>query len=150
MSCKKTIKTASVDCDRGRELGCQSFCCSLLVRLDPEEREPSKDGLPAKGFVPKDENGRCIHQDLESGLCRIWERRPRVCREYECNSDPLMQVVVKFGFTSLGTLFKNAKNGYIPKEHHIKIPTGDCETANDNSLSQQSQSHNPDARDIER
>jgi len=144
MCCKKKINAASVDCDRGRELGCQSFCCSLLVRLDPDEREPSTDGRPAKGFVPKDENGKCIHHDQENGLCRIWEKRPRVCREYECNSDPLMQVVMKFGFTSLGKLFKHARDNYIPKEQHMNIPAAGPEIAIYDPASQRLGQHRTD------
>jgi len=90
--------------------------------LDPEEMEPTTDGSLARGYVQKDKNGNCIHHDLENSLCRIWERRPRVCREYECNSDPLLQFVVKHGFTSLKQLITNAANSYVPKEHFISIP----------------------------
>lgn len=32
------IKTALLDCDAGRKLGCKSFCCRLLVRLEEHER----------------------------------------------------------------------------------------------------------------
>jgi len=127
MSCHEKENRSNIDCDAGRELGCHSFCCRLLIRLDPDEREPSQDGLPAKGFVDKDENGNCIHHDLENGLCKIWERRPRVCRVYECNTDPLMQIVVKHGFTSLGALIKTAANTYVAKEKHITIPLREVE-----------------------
>jgi len=122
MRCNKAVNRSNVDCDKGRELGCNSFCCRLLVRLDPDEREPSENGLPAKGFIDKDEQGNCIHHDLENSLCKIWERRPRVCRQYECNSDPLMQVVVRHGFKSLGHLVKTSASVFIPKEAHISIP----------------------------
>lgn len=125
MSCTEDVDRSCVDCDKGRELGCHSFCCRLLVRLDPEEREPGQDGLPPKGYVDKDENGNCIHHDLENGLCRIWERRPRVCRQYECNTDPLLQVVVRHGFKSLGQLMKTSASAFIPKETYISIPLKD-------------------------
>ncbi len=29
----KTKDYASVDCAKGREMGCQTYCCRLLVRL---------------------------------------------------------------------------------------------------------------------
>jgi len=113
---------ANIDCDEGRRLGCRTYCCRLLVRLDPEEREPSNDDLPPKGFVDKDPDGNCIHYDMENHLCRIWHKRPRVCREYECNSDFLLQVALRNGFTSLGRLVKEASEAYIPKETFIQVP----------------------------
>lgn len=120
------IKQSNVDCDEGRKLGCNTFCCRLLVRLDPEEREPSTNDLPAKGYVDKDEDGNCIHLDLDKGWCRIWDRRPRVCREYECNSDFFLQVALKHGFKSIGTLAKDSLKTYIPKEFYRKVPLTRC------------------------
>jgi hypothetical protein len=119
----KAGSEASVDCDRGREMGCGTFCCRLLVRLDPEEREAVGCGQVAKGFVDKDpENGNCVHLDTQTNLCRIWARRPRVCREYSCNGDELLQVVLRHGFSSLGALLKIAREAYIPKETYVFVP----------------------------
>jgi hypothetical protein len=113
---------ASVDCEAGRRLGCQTYCCHLLVRLDPAERDVQEDGLPAKGFVDKDENGRCIHVDPDTHRCRIWNERPRVCREYHCNDDFLLQVVVREGFSSLTRLVQTAAHCYIPRETFVRVP----------------------------
>lgn len=111
-----------VDCEAGRRLGCRTFCCRLLVRLDPEERQPSDDGAPSKGFVDKNAYGCCVHLDPETHLCRIWERRPRVCREYDCNGDFLLQVVLREGFVSLAQLVKAAAEAYIPVETYVIVP----------------------------
>jgi hypothetical protein len=114
---------ANVNCDEGRRLGCETFCCRLLVRLDPNERSlDDNGGLPPKGYVDKEPDGNCIHFDKEKMLCKIWEKRPRVCREYECNSDFLLQVAIRNGFTSLGKLVKEAASAYIPKETYVKVP----------------------------
>jgi len=43
----------NVDCDAGMRLGCQTYCCRLLVRLDPEEREICDGSTTAKGYVDK-------------------------------------------------------------------------------------------------
>ena len=112
-----------VDCEAGRRLGCRTFCCRLLVRLDPEEREPG-DGVTApKGFIDKDPvTGLCVHFDEHNSLCRIWERRPRVCREYSCNPDSLLQVVLRHGFTSLAALLRTSAKVSIPKAMHVQIP----------------------------
>lgn len=77
---------ANVDCSKDREMGCQTFCCRLLVRLDDDER--MADGL---NFVGKGADGFCKHLNRENHLCAIWERRSRVCRGYDCNSDFLLQ-----------------------------------------------------------
>lgn len=114
-------REASVDCEAGRRLGCRTFCCHLLVRLDPEERRPGVDGS-VKGFVDKDENGRCVHMDVETYRCAIWKQRPRVCREYDCNGDLLLQVVVRQGFTSIARLVQEAAHCYIPKDIFISVP----------------------------
>jgi len=113
---------AEIDCEAGRRLGCRVFCCRLLVRLDPDEREPRADGLPEKGFMDKDPDGYCIHFDREHGICRIWERRPRVCREYHCNSDFLLQVALRQEFRNLAELLKLAATAYIPSELYRRVP----------------------------
>lgn len=96
-----------VDCDQGRLLGCQTFCCRLVVRLRPGEREPGGNQAPLKSCVDKDPGtGRCIYLDPESSLCRVWERRPLECREYSCCHDPRLQVVLREGFVSLTQLAK--------------------------------------------
>lgn len=43
----------------------------------------------------------CTYFDRRTGCCAVWEKRPAVCRAYDCNQDPLLQVVLRDGFTSL-------------------------------------------------
>jgi hypothetical protein len=109
-----------LDCDAGRSLGCSTFCCYLLVRLEPEERPAPEDGLPAKGYVDKTPDGRCIHLEPGTGRCQNWENRPRVCRAYSCNSDPLLQAVLKEGFVSLGRLVRSRVE--VPPEQWQQVP----------------------------
>jgi len=94
----------------------------MLVRLDPDEMEQPTGNLPAKGFVDKDSEGYCIHFNRETRLCDNWENRPRVCREYECNSDFLLQVVLVEGFTNIAELAKASTRFYIPKESYRYVP----------------------------
>ncbi|HEY9148747.1 MAG TPA: YkgJ family cysteine cluster protein [Gammaproteobacteria bacterium] len=114
--------TVFVDCEAGRQLGCRTYCCRLLVQLKPHERQPSVDGSPAKGYVDKDERGLCIHMDSESWRCKIWEERPETCREYSCNDDFKLQVVLREEFANIADLARKTAVAYIPKETFIKVP----------------------------
>ncbi len=125
------LERSDVDCCQGRKVGCQTYCCRLLVRLEPEEREESKNGLPAPGFIDKADDGYCVHLDRESYLCAIWNDRPKVCREYSCNTDDLLQVALREPFTSVVDLVKKAQSMFIPKETYIRIPCcGEDENSN--------------------
>jgi hypothetical protein len=117
-------ETADVDCDTGRSMGCNTFCCRLLVRLDPEEREPAAGGTTQKGYVDKDPDGLCIHLDRANYRCRIWEKRPRICRAYDCNTDDLLQVAVRNGFANIVDLVKTSTRVYIPIETYVRVPSG--------------------------
>lgn len=119
---EQATPTADIDCDAGRRLGCGTFCCRLLVRLKPHEREPDRDGIPAKQFVDKDEDGCCVHFDRASSLCRNWQQRPETCREYSCNGDFLLQVAIREGFSSIADLAKKATRSYIPCEQYVRVP----------------------------
>ena len=116
------ICNPDVNCDAGRLLGCGTYCCRLLVRLDPDEQDPGDGTTPPKGFVDKDKDGYCIHFDRDSELCRNWKNRPRVCREYSCNGDVLLQAAIKTSFKSLPELVRNAAMLYLPKELYISVP----------------------------
>lgn len=113
---------ASVDCARGREMGCQTFCCRLLVRLEEDERTPC-----GGNFVEKAADGYCVHLDRADHLCRIWERRARVCRGYDCNRDFLLQVALRNSFNNLAELVKLAATAYIPRETHLRVPPAGVE-----------------------
>jgi hypothetical protein len=110
-----------IDCERGRRLGCRTFCCRLLVRYDPDERPPSPDGSTPKGCVDKAPDGLCIHLDRATERCGIWESRPRVCREYDCNSDYLLQVAVRRGVTNIVQLSRDALTLGVPREEWVRV-----------------------------
>lgn len=85
--------------------------------FDANERE----GVAA-GFVEKDADGYCINLDRGTYLCRIWARRSRVCRGYDCNSDFLLQVAVRNKFANIAELVRLAAVAYIQKEIYIRVP----------------------------
>lgn len=114
--------TVFVDCEAGRRMGCATFCCRLLVRLKPHEMKKEDGETVAKGFVDKDETGICIHLNRKTWGCNIWETRPQTCREYDCNSDFLLQVVLREGFTNIADIARKSATAYIPKETYLRIP----------------------------
>lgn len=113
---------SDIDCARGRALGCQTFCCRLLVRLEPDERPPAENGLAQKGYMDKDPDGYCIHFDRASGRCRIWENRPRICRAYNCNRDPLLQVALRYPFRNLADLLRASARMLVPRGTEKNMP----------------------------
>lgn len=95
-------KTVLVDCEAGRRMGCASFCCRLIVRLQPGERDPGQPDNDRKNCVDKDpQDGLCVYFDRDKGTCTVWHERPAICRSYDCNQDPLLQIVLRQGFRSL-------------------------------------------------
>lgn len=111
-----------IDCEVGRRLGCRTFCCRLLVRLDEDEREPAANGAIAKGFVDKGPDGLCVHLDRSTHRCGIWEKRPRICREYDCNHDYLLQAAIRLGVTNIVQLSRDALNLRIAMDSRIEVP----------------------------
>ena len=100
-----SLQPELIDCDAGRAMGCSTFCCKLIVRYDPDERPDSEYPHIKKNCVDKDpDDGFCLHLDKASFRCEIWDKRPKVCAQYGCNTDPLLQIVLKQGFTSLTNL----------------------------------------------
>jgi hypothetical protein len=114
---------ASVDCEAGRRLGCRTFCCRLLVRLQPDERRKQGGNQPAKGFVDKETDGLCVHLDRVSFRCCIWNERPRVCRGYDCNDDFLLQVALRGEFRNIADLLRAASRAYVPRESFVRVPS---------------------------
>jgi Fe-S-cluster containining protein len=80
------------------ERGRCGLCCTLLVRLNPEDIGRIKNlGSKEEGFVEytgRNEpilrriNGYCSFLKLEKGIasCTIYGSRPKICREYTCIS----------------------------------------------------------------
>ncbi len=119
---------ADVDCESGRTLGCQTYCCRLLVRLEPDEREIGDGSFTPKGYVDKTPDGYCIHFDRQAHLCSNWHNRPRACREYNCQGELLLQVALRHEFKNIVELVKLASTTCIPLETYISIPTVDKST----------------------
>ena len=58
---------------------CTGLCCSSFTLGEPELSDPFiRDMLIDLG----DGHYSCKHWDTETRLCRIYEQRPQMCRDY--------------------------------------------------------------------
>jgi Fe-S-cluster containining protein len=84
---KHSITGPAIDCASRFHL-CQGRCCTLDVDL---AREDLEDGVKWEIDEPyklrHDEDRWCHHVDRATGGCTIYERRPAVCRQYDCRAD---------------------------------------------------------------
>ena len=96
----KNTKPAAADVVDGTAVSCatcEACCCRLEVLLMAGDDIPL--GLTAvdqwDGWVmARLEDGWCIALDRDTMLCKIYERRPWVCREFQMGgSDCLMERV---------------------------------------------------------
>ncbi len=114
--------TRCISCEVGRAMGCHTYCCKLLVRLQPDEAAALFPDAPDRRWVDKAPDGWCVHLDRATHACDIWSRRPRVCREYFCNDDFLLQIALRHGPVRLVDLVRLAQTAYIPKETYRRVP----------------------------
>jgi uncharacterized protein len=69
--------------------GC-GLCCHLVVELIagtdrvPEDMVAYHDGVPC---MDQRGNGACVALHPVTNLCTIYERRPKVCRDFEWGGD---------------------------------------------------------------
>jgi len=89
---KKYPLEIAVDCDNCKY---ERFCCkNVRAPLDEDEVEHYEyDPIMAERaniFVLARKGSGCTYLG-EDGLCTIWDRRPRVCRRYDCSTDPKVQ-----------------------------------------------------------
>jgi len=81
------------------------------VRLQEGERDPVQIHNVKKHCVDKDPDGLCTYLDRESMGCSVWEKRPSICKIYDCNHDPLLKIVLRDGFHSLTQLVTTPEVG---------------------------------------
>ena len=68
---------------------CKARCCTLTVYCsaqDLDERVVHWDyARPYQ--IRKREDNYCVHSEPKTGNCGIYQRRPAVCRSYDCRDD---------------------------------------------------------------
>ena len=68
---------------------CKARCCTLTVHCsaqDLDEHVVQWDySRPYR--IRKREDGYCVHSEPDSGRCGIYDKRPAICRTYDCRED---------------------------------------------------------------
>lgn len=111
---------SDLKCDRGRDVGCRTFCCRLLVRLTPEEKEQLYPG-EQRISMDKSPDGYCEKLDRTSWKCTIWEERPQACRAFDCREDERIQMVIKEQTVNIVTIAQMIQKQPLPPEEWIAI-----------------------------
>jgi hypothetical protein len=68
---------------------CKARCCTFAVHCsaqDLDEHVVQWDyARPYR--IRKRDDGYCVHSEPDSGRCGVYQRRPAVCRTYDCRND---------------------------------------------------------------
>lgn len=116
-------KTNLIDCDYGNRIGCETFCCKLIVRLTTEEAKKIYPNSPKKISLDHDmKTGYCEFLDKKNFRCRIFEIRPQICRSYTCNGEKMLQIALREEVGSIVELCKRVERKFIAKETFQTIP----------------------------
>lgn len=80
-----------------QEMVCNTLCCrQFLVMMAQEDLD---EGLrpqpPFLDVLAKAPSGDCAYLDPETTACRAWDKRPLVCRTYDCRDDLLRAMAVR-------------------------------------------------------
>lgn len=85
----------------GNGKGCGK-CCWLRVVIEPEDDVPKEmtepydgDGVPEIIMKRDPVDMYCIAFDRETRLCTIYERRPAMCREFDCGNALCLQAIYR-------------------------------------------------------
>jgi Fe-S-cluster containining protein len=67
---------------------CKARCCKLSFALSFQDLD---DGIRFEYRVPymirHGDDGYCVHAQAETKRCNVYEKRPLVCRQYDCRAD---------------------------------------------------------------
>ncbi len=70
---------------------CQARCCQLGFTLntqDLNECEVRWDYLDPYSILQRTSDRYCVHNDVDSKQCQLYEQRPLPCRKFDCRDDP--------------------------------------------------------------
>jgi Fe-S-cluster containining protein len=82
------VQPAAPDCEAHLRVR-RAVCCYLplpLSRQDLDEGEPAwSEGYPFQ--LARAEGRRCVHLDPDARRYTVHDKRPRICRAFDCRTD---------------------------------------------------------------
>lgn len=86
---EKVKPTADVPCLENMPI-CKARCCVLEFALSTEDLDAGvvkwDYGRPYI-IRQRESDGKCVHNDADTGYCTVHDQRPHVCRGYDCRED---------------------------------------------------------------
>lgn len=84
----KVESPADLDCAALMPL-CKGRCCRLTFALSFQDLE---EGVVQWSYstpyrIRQGDDGYCVHSEAESRRCGVYDKRPSVCRTYDCRED---------------------------------------------------------------
>ena len=86
----KLTELPQIDCEARIPL-CKGRCCKLHFALSFQDLDGSTScsGTTSRPATTKHrEDGYCVHSDVETRGCGVYQNRPAICRTYDCRKDP--------------------------------------------------------------
>jgi hypothetical protein len=85
---KYGVATPEIDCEARMPL-CQARCCRLTVHLAFQDIDEGIRWEYARPYElrRRESDGYCMYSHEETRSCGIYEKRPSVCRKYDCRAD---------------------------------------------------------------
>jgi hypothetical protein len=82
------VETVEIDCEARLHL-CHARCCSFAFFLTVQDLEEgvAKWDYGNPYWIKRGSDGYCTHCHPETRFCTIHEKRPHVCRLYDCRQD---------------------------------------------------------------
>ena len=85
---KYAVQGPEIDCDECLHL-CQARCCALAVELSRQDLEEGwiRWEIDEPYLMKREPDGYCTYLDRQTGRCKAYERRPAMCRQFDCRND---------------------------------------------------------------
>lgn len=116
----------AIDCEARIPL-CRAACCALRFPLGAQDLEEGVMrwdlGEPYINRIGPD--ARCVHQHRESFGCTIYEKRPAVCRMYDCRKDGRIWLDFENRVINPKLFVRRSDGALIPNFEEPAAPAGD-------------------------
>jgi hypothetical protein len=88
---KYTVEVPPIDCASLMHL-CKARCCRYSVALSTQDLDDGLRWEPRRPYEMsrRHEDGYCIYAQPGTHHCDVYEKRPAICRSYDCRKDPLV------------------------------------------------------------